>query len=422
MRSGIIASSYQRSEPFVIQAIGITGEYSVQLRFLGTVKVDWGDGTSSKITSNSSSLTRTFTHSYTGTFVGNIRVIGPNSQIFYFIAVSGQSTSFVTIAYSEFNKFKNLQYVYASRVNYTLSGDSEDMILPNLQEWYGIINVVNPLNTSLQILDVSTGSNLEQLADDFVNLETLIIRGTYLGTHIPATFTKLTIINILSNNTLSEIPFLPNLERLDVRGQNTISTLPSESESPKMKSILLTGQNTVTSVPAYPDLEDLSLASVNNIISSLPDYPKLITLSLREYTGNSLPNCPLLNTLTLTKSSLTSLPALANLNGSLTIANNTGLVWDIATFQGQTRLISVTNTGGNVTYSGGKTWNNLQRSINIYANLSSADVDRLIIDVSTLTWAVEKQLILLGEAQPRTSASDAAVTLLQSKGVTVLTN
>lgn len=56
--------------------------------------------------------------------------------------------------------------------------------------------------------------------------------------------------------------------------------------------------------------------------------------------------------------------------------------------------------------------------------LTSDMVDNLLIDLdsSTTSWTGSKQIDLAGNNAPRTSASDAAVTSLQNKGVTVITN
>ena len=58
------------------------------------------------------------------------------------------------------------------------------------------------------------------------------------------------------------------------------------------------------------------------------------------------------------------------------------------------------------------------------SGLSSSEVDQLLIDMDTgITWSGSgKMLWLAGNNAARTSASDAAVTSLQGKGVTVTTN
>lgn len=89
-------------------------------------------------------------------------------------------------------------------------------------------------------------------------------------------------------------------------------------------------------------------------------------------------------------------------------------------------LVYGSNTISDYTTS---TWT--QTSFNHYevtpaagSGLSSSEVDQLLIDMDTgITWSGSgKMLWLAGNNAARTSASDAAVTSLQGKGVTVTTN
>lgn len=54
--------------------------------------------------------------------------------------------------------------------------------------------------------------------------------------------------------------------------------------------------------------------------------------------------------------------------------------------------------------------------------LTSSEVDNLLEDLSQATWTGTKRVQITGVHEPRTSASDAFVTTLQNKGVTVITN
>jgi hypothetical protein len=54
--------------------------------------------------------------------------------------------------------------------------------------------------------------------------------------------------------------------------------------------------------------------------------------------------------------------------------------------------------------------------------LTEAQVDQLIIDLSFPDWDAFRKIDLRGVNAPRTSASDAAILVLQTKSVTVLTN
>lgn len=432
MRSGIIAASYMRGEPFVIQATGITGTYSFQLRYVGTVKVDWGDGTNSKITSNTNILTRLFTHTYEGSFSGSIRIIGPNSEITYFVSNAGQPNALVTIDYSEFSKFKNLQYIHVGRSNYTLSGNAYDIVLPSLQEFYGSFNgSVNPVNTSLRILDHQFSGTLGQLPDELINLEEIISRtGTTYSGYIPEVLTKLSKLYLFGNTTLAALPKIQSLIDVEVRGQNTVSSLPSVIEWPNIESIRLTGQNTVTSVPNFSKLKNLSLDSIYNTISVLPnpiDVPNLQNLLIRNFVGSTLPAYNNMYALTFRASSVVTIEgSFPNITQQFIFLGNTGLVYDIANFQGMPLDYRIVVSSGSVTYSGGRTWPTKMDRLQLHCGLNSLTVDLILNELQSQGVSINtisnNYVYLDGNNAPRTSASDGAVLYLQGVGYTVITN
>lgn len=74
----------------------------------------------------------------------------------------------------------------------------------------------------------------------------------------------------------------------------------------------------------------------------------------------------------------------------------------------------------NITYSGGRQWRDDLASLLLDAiPLSSFQLDMLLNDLATISWSAPKALSLRGT---RTTASDAAIATLQSKGVTVTIN
>lgn len=76
-----------------------------------------------------------------------------------------------------------------------------------------------------------------------------------------------------------------------------------------------------------------------------------------------------------------------------------------------------------VSYTAGRQWVSGMRYFLVNTlPLTSAEVDNLLIDLSNTTWLINSPLIINGIAAPRTSASNAAVSKLQSMGVTVTTN
>ena len=79
-----------------------------------------------------------------------------------------------------------------------------------------------------------------------------------------------------------------------------------------------------------------------------------------------------------------------------------------------------------VEYNAGKIWNDNMNHFQVYGaagyGLSATEIDNLLIDLSALTWAgASRAIILIGSHAARTAASNDAVTLLQSKSVTVTT-
>lgn len=445
-----------RGEPFVMQATSVIGDFNLGLRFVGTIKIDWGDGTSN-VYSNAVLQDRIFTHTYVEEFTSQIRIIGSLNRITRFASYNN-ATALVTIEIAEYNKFKNLEELHTNRANYYHTGNLDDLVLPNLQTATigRMSGTINPFNTSLTFIWVFSAT-VGQFPEELLNLKNLQLAGscTYIGSYIPQ-YSSLETLWLQGTNTLSAIPVISTLLSIDVRGQNTvssipngltnlenirvegnntISTLPSIVESPKLKTIYLIGQNTVTSVPAYPDLDLLYLRSANNILPTLPPAPKLTNLTLTEFTGNTLPDYPLARTIIIFKSSITTIEGSTYINmgtvgsgsiGEFRLFNNTGLVYDFADFGGTPRILEVYNTGGVVTYSGGMPFRPDIQVFHIYANLSSTEVDLFFIELDASgtvpTPGATSSIKFLGEAAAPTSASTTARTNLTAKGFVVQHN
>ena len=180
---------------------------------------------------------------------------------------------------------------------------------------------------------------------------------------------SLTYFNCLGSNTitgnLSSLPAL--LTFFSCKGSNTItgylSSLPAG-----LTYFYCSGSNTIT-----------------GYLSSLP-------------AGLTSFGCVGLNTIT---GDLSSLPAgLTSFycSGSNTVGDYSGKIWA----NDQRRVYHVPVAGG---------------------GLSSAEIDQLLIDLAAAggTWGADKEVYLRGTNAARTSASDAAVATLVSKGVAVTT-
>ena len=124
-----------------------------------------------------------------------------------------------------------------------------------------------------------------------------------------------------------------------------------------------------------------------------------------------------------TSGSIASLPA------GLTFYSNYGSNTTSGSINGlPAGLVSYWNVGLNQVnhYSAGRVWANVMRRFSHHPasgfGLTTAMVDALLIDLSVPTWGTGGIIDLRGNNSPRSAASNAAVTLLLSKGVNVTTN
>jgi hypothetical protein len=91
-------------------------------------------------------------------------------------------------------------------------------------------------------------------------------------------------------------------------------------------------------------------------------------------------------------------------------------------------ILWIEENSSTLSYTGGSTWKSLMNDVKILPatsyGLTSTQVDNILIDLNTYvtTWQTPKTINLAGNNAARTSASNAAVTSLQGKEVTVTTN
>jgi len=173
-----------------------------------------------------------------------------------------------------------------------------------------------------------------------------------------------------------------------------------------------------------------SASSISGNLSSLPSGLSTVVIGgSNTVTGNlsSLPSglstvyITGSNTITGNLSSLPSGLSTVTITGSNTVTGNlSSLPSGLSTV-----VISGSNTVAD--YTSPRTWAN--NMVQVYMRqaagygLSTSEVDNLLIDLSAVpTWTSSKSIDLRGVNAARSSASDAAVAILVSKGVTVLTN
>ena len=228
--------------------------------------------------------------------------------------------------------------------------------------------------------------------------------------------------NTITGN-LSSLSGLSALYYFRITGSNTITgNLSSLSGLSALNYFLVHGSNTITgnlsSLSGLSALNYFVVIGSNTITGDLSSLNGLSALYYFQVYGS--------NTITGNLSSLSGLSALSyfRIYGSNTITG------DLSSLNGLSALyyflVYGSNTISDYTTS---TWT--QTSFNHYevtpaagSGLSSSEVDQLLIDMDTgITWSGSgKMLWLAGNNAARTSASDAAVTSLQGKGVTVTTN
>jgi hypothetical protein len=187
-----------------------------------------------------------------------------------------------------------------------------------------------------------------------------------------------------------------------------LSDLPSTLESITVKS-LTSFTGSLANLPA--GVNTINITSANTFSGSLSDLPSVISLFSVE--GS--------NTIGGTLSSFPATLSFFNLRGNNTI---TGTLNDIPA----SCKFFIYQGGGVSGYTSGHVFaSDMQDFIFIPTGingLTSSQVDDLLIDLAATTWDVEiwSQVHLASLNEGRTSASDAAVAILEGMGLAVYTN
>jgi hypothetical protein len=312
-------------------------------------------------TSSYSGTLMTISHTYSSAFTGNIKVsCSDGNSVINRIDGFSSTNTLNSIAFSttQLGTFLGLEQFNCTESN-IISGD--------------ITNLPNSL-TSFSL----SGSNTTS--------------GNILNLPVGLTYFYVNGSNIITGN-IANLP--PSLIYCYIEGNNTtsgnISTLPSTIVEFRNK-----GLNTTT-------------GSISTLSSGLRYY---------DNHGNNT-----------TSGDIATLPAIMETfsnGGSNTTSGNISALPITVNYY--------VNTGQNtvVTYVSGRVWANPMRTfINLptlaSGGLSANEIDNILIDLSTPSWTLvdvldTKTVNIAGNNAARTSASDAAVTTLISKGVTVITN
>lgn len=264
-------------------------------------------------------------------------------------------------------------------------------------------------------------------------------------------FPTLAKLSIYGNNTLyGSVEKLVNLTRLDLAGGAVCSGDISILVNLKILQLSAPGLTCTLDITNLINLTQLDIRSdidPTGSIDNLVNLERLIFTLDNTITG-SITGKPLTylqvfgqNTLSgeisgLTTATLIYVTGLNTIDGADSVAGLTSCTLLIVT--GQNRLAfdlatipsSVTNFNINpsaiTTYTQGHDWSHITASWDIRPaagyGLSATEVDNLLIDMSSSGMDTNAYIYIKGSCEPRTSASDAAVTALELAGMTVDTN
>lgn len=213
------------------------------------------------------------------------------------------------------------------------------------------------------------------------------------------TMTNLSAGYIMNRDVLKRL-FM--IEALEVTGTNDASILTGDwsLEMPKLKEIVITIHAATTS-------------SVTINFDRPGFFPVLEVLEFRANQGK-----------VLVKGEAKYLPATLKRVSSGSYTNSSGFIGKLSDFPSGIEVIDLFYQNGNsiVGYDA-KTWTGNLASIGIKnVGLASSELDQLLIDLSNATWKPSGEInINRGNKAMavRTSASNAAVAILQSKGVSI---
>lgn len=530
MLAGQVSSTRKKQE-FVIQSNSSISQI-ISLYYKGSITVDWGDGTTDYLYSNNNTSVRTFSHTYSTIYSGEIKIRGSVNVI---RRISLGSYGDTGTTQSQIQKLSSLD-IFNSNSSVRHNWNFDINQLPSNLTYFQVsgtnqsYGTINDLPTGLTYFNV-VGSNLisgdifhffgTTASPKLPNLTNLTIDGnnTLYGDLISVTrgdFTTagpwpLEIFSIKGNNQITGeidyLQFLPFLERFYLHGSNTSSGdilyLPAY-----MTHVSIQGNNQITGDIANlpPNLEYMYFAGKNTTYGDIVNLPPLLNyyynwgsnsvtgdiyylsasmsdfycLGYNTVYGDLNSLNPVLETFYVTGynnigGDISNLSNLTNLN-NFTLGGKTIIYGDIMHLPPSLEIFSVTSTelisgtisnlntpilktlnitatnsiSGNIsdipdtvnyldirkynnklTYSG-KTWPENMRRVYlqplINKGLTTTEVDLLLNDLANIeTWdptitTSYRYIWIAGQNEPRSSASDSAVSILISKSVAVTTN
>ena len=397
--------------------------------------INWGDGNTSSITAYTGSYPHTYSTSYTGVITVNYY-----GSITSFITSSSSPNNSTAIEFDT-QEIGNLSLLTTLQINYgRLVGQMSD------------ITSLNSLTTLNVKNDYTTSPNLNQLPQ---SIENLYIGNagytTMTGDISVLSGTSIQNVVIWGSNTVSgNVSTLPtSVTQISVVGSNTLSGNTSDFNFPNLTNVLIYGYNTITGdVINLPNtITSLFITGNNSLYGNLLDIPYSIDLltiitngvlvgdlsdlpragyNILQLKGNSTSLSADTATIPIISGSTFNVDIGGTLTGDLiNIFNNITDFPNCAFSLNSDNATSVTLSYTPFTINWGSIQLNYFELITpLSGNLTSSEINNLLIDMDNylggVTWTscagIAKAIAINGS---RTAASDAAVTSLNGKGVTV---
>lgn len=395
--------------------------------------VDWGDGDTTPITTLNGGYSHTYSTSYTGEILVNY--YGAITQ-FNITSASPDTSTVLVVNTQEIANLTSLTSFSLFRGR--MVGQMSDLTPLSLVQ----LNVKNDYTTSPNLTDLP--QSLEQISLGSQGY-TLITGDISVLSTFP--LTNLTLFG--STTVYGDISTLPeSMISINVSGSNTLSGDTSDLNFPNLNSLFLLGNNTLDGdVINLPNtMTTLTIGGYNTLYGSLSDFPSsifVINMSTDGVLTGDLSDLPLngygvlsINGAnTVIDANMATIPIVSGT--TLSVRINGTLTGDIADlFIGGfdfpscfCEFLASNASSVSLTYTPSTfPWGTVETQrfrIDSSTNLSSSVIDNLLIDMDSygggITWETvcssNPPTITLNGT--RTSASDAAVASLNSKGVTV---
>lgn len=247
-------SCSSKKQNIVIGLTSSSGNERFNLYYKGGISVNWGDGTKDYLYSTSDAAVRVFSHTYSTPYTGNITINGSINLIKRISTIVSNSVN-MTFTQSQMQKMSNITNITQDSSNTRYKFNLDVSKIPSKIETFYIAGANQCYGTV---------SNLPVNLTDFVVGGQNTISGdisTFFGTW---------------SHPESTYPIFPNLNRINITGNNTITgNLSSLARGVTTSYSLITtfylgGNNTVTGDISYltylPNLQSCNI-DCNNIIS-----------------------------------------------------------------------------------------------------------------------------------------------------------